>query len=68
MPGWTIYVAVVLAFVAALGVSGHTQVKSTQKGDSLLKTWVKGGSAGCIAMVAVIALFLLVANLINWLF
>jgi hypothetical protein len=46
MPSWTFYLALVVAFIAALGLSGHTQVKSVQNGDRLLTTWIKGGFAG----------------------
>ncbi len=67
MPGWTFFVAIALAFVAALTTSAHVQLKSTRSGDGLLKTWIKGGIFGGLAMICVIAAFLLFANLVNWL-
>ncbi|MET0252290.1 MAG: hypothetical protein ABW203_08950 [Novosphingobium sp.] len=65
MPEWTVYVALALAFISALTVSAHVQVKSTQHGDGLVKMWVKGGCAGAATMIGVIAAFLLVANVVN---
>ncbi|WP_211196171.1 hypothetical protein [Alteraurantiacibacter aquimixticola] len=49
----------------ALIVNAQVQMKSTRKGDGLIKMWIKGGLAGGAAMIGFIAAFLLVANLVN---
>ncbi|MBA4762193.1 hypothetical protein [Sphingomonas sp.] len=65
MPEWSLYVALVIAFLLALIVDAQVQLSSTRKGDGLIKMWLKGGLAGGVAMVGFIAVFLVLANLVN---
>jgi len=67
MPPWTLYLALGLAFVAAIAVQMFVSVESTRRGDGLLRMWIKSGCLGGLTMIGVVAIFLLLANTVNWL-
>ncbi len=66
MPGWIGYIAIVAALLAAVTVQAAVSVKSTQGGDGLPKMWAKSGCMGVLAMIGVMAAFILLGSLVNW--
>lgn len=66
MPGWIGYIAIVAALLAAVTVQAAVSVKSTQGGDGLPKMWAKSGCMGVLAMIGVMAAFILIGNLASW--
>lgn len=55
-----------LALLAAVIVQGLVSVRSARRGDGTLLVWGKSGCAGGVAMIGVVALLLVIANVIEW--
>jgi hypothetical protein len=66
MPDWAAYLAAGLAFVSALAVQAFVSVESTRRGDGLVKMWIKSGLLGGLTMIGIIAMYVLLANAVNW--
>ena len=55
-----------LALLGALIVQGLVSVRSAKRGDGTLLVWAKSGCAGGLAMIGVVALLFVIANVISW--